>query len=312
LHTGPINEPETIMPRRYVILDVFTDRPLAGNPLAVVLDAQGLGDGGMQAIAREFNLSETVFVWPPEDRHQRARLRIFNPVRELPFAGHPTVGTAVLLGILDHAGKHGTLAFGLEETVGLVPCSVEVKGEDHGEAIFTLPRLPQEIEPAPPAEALAAMLGLTPAEIGFGEHRPSVYSAGNGFTFVPLASRAAVARAWPVLPAFDAIGPQGRPTGFIYSRETVGEAHHYYARMFAPGSGIAEDPATGSAVAAFAGAIMAFERPRDGEHVFIIEQGFDMGRPSLIRLVLTVAQGQLTKAAIGGSAVIIAEGTLRL
>src|SRR5215210_1562461 len=104
---------ETTMPRRYFTLDVFTAMPLGGNPLAVVLDGQGLGDAGLQAIAREFNLSETVFVLPPKDPHQRARLRIFTPQRELPFAGHPTVGTAVLLGLLDHGARHGTLAFGL-------------------------------------------------------------------------------------------------------------------------------------------------------------------------------------------------------
>src|SRR5215510_11546046 len=113
------------MPRRFFTLDVFTNLPLGGNPLAVVLDGQGLGDAGKQAIAREFNLSETVFVLPPDDPHHRAKLRIFTPARELPFAGHPTVGTAVALGLVDHGARHGTLAFSLEEGVGVVPCAVE-------------------------------------------------------------------------------------------------------------------------------------------------------------------------------------------
>src|SRR5918995_4841173 len=112
------------MPRRFVTLDVFTENALAGNPLAVVLDAEGLDTARMQAIAREFNLSETVFVLPPENNRHRAALRIFTPGRELPFAGHPTVGTAVLLALEDGGGPTGSVAFGLEEKVGVVPCVV--------------------------------------------------------------------------------------------------------------------------------------------------------------------------------------------
>ena len=130
------------MPRRFVTLDVFTDQALAGNPLAVVLDAEGLDDAGMQAIAREFNLSETVFVLPPDERAIARRLRIFTPGRELPFAGHPTVGTAVLLA-LRTAAADGAVAFGLEEKVGIVPCVVEIEGEGRGHARFRVPRLPE-------------------------------------------------------------------------------------------------------------------------------------------------------------------------
>ena len=131
------------MPRRYAILDVFADRPLAGNPLAVVLDSDGLDGARMQAIAREFNLSETVFVLPPDDGRHRARLRIFTPARELPFAGHPTVGTAVLLALEDQGGATGAAAFGLEERVGVVPCAVAVEGEGRVRARFRVPRLPE-------------------------------------------------------------------------------------------------------------------------------------------------------------------------
>src|SRR5215218_5747469 len=131
------------MPRRFVTLDVFTRQPLAGNPLAVVLDAEGLDSGRMQAIAREFNLSETVFVLPPDDARHRARLRIFTPTHELPFAGHPTVGSAVLLAVRDSGGEPGAAAFGLEEKVGTVACAVEVQGAGRGYARFRLPRLPQ-------------------------------------------------------------------------------------------------------------------------------------------------------------------------
>jgi trans-2,3-dihydro-3-hydroxyanthranilate isomerase len=301
------------MPRRYFTLDVFTASPLAGNPLAVVLDGQGLGDAGMQAIAREFNLSETVFVLPPEDQRQRARLRIFTPARELPFAGHPTVGTAVLIGLIDHGPRHGTLAFGLEEGVGLVPCAVEVEGEGRGNAVFTLPRLPARVGPLGSPADIAAALDVEERDIGFDRHLPARYSAGVPFAMVPLASRAAVDKARLRLSHWaDAFGEGDPAAAFIYCREPVQPSDAFYARMFAPAMGIAEDPATGAAVAAFAGAIMDCDRPVDGEHLLVIEQGYAMGRPSRIGLTLSVAGRVLTKAAIGGDAVVVSEGALFL
>ncbi len=300
------------MPRRFFTLDVFTDRALAGNPLAVVLDAQGLGDGGMQSIAREFNLSETVFVLPPSDPHQRAKLRIFTPVRELPFAGHPTVGTAVLLGLLDHGHRHGNLAFGLEEGVGLVPCAVEIEGEGQGTATFTLPRLPTEEQDVPSKSVIAAALGIEESRVGFEGHEPSVWSAGNPFVFIPLADADAVARAAPEASRWAALRPEGRAAAFVYTRDVSETGNDYHARMFAPGMGIYEDPATGSAVAAFAGVVMDFDRPEDGEHMLVIEQGYEMGRPSQITLTLTVQGRKLVKASIGGRAVVVSEGALRL
>jgi trans-2,3-dihydro-3-hydroxyanthranilate isomerase len=300
------------MRRRFFTLDVFAERPLAGNPLAVVLDAQGLTDKAMQDIAGEFNLSETVFVLPPADPHQRASLRIFTPGRELPFAGHPTVGTAVLLGILDHGSRHGNVAFGLEEKVGLVACAVEVRNEGCGNATFTLPRLPQVIGEASAAAELAAALGLETRDIGFDGHAPTVQSAGVGFTFVPVTSLDAVARARVRREAWGAVRPTEHANAFVYCRQTVGSGHAFHARMFAPDLGVGEDPATGSAAAAFAGAVMAFDRPGDGEHMLVIEQGYEMGRPSQITLGLTVDGGNLVRATIGGTAVIVSEGSLRL
>jgi trans-2,3-dihydro-3-hydroxyanthranilate isomerase len=305
------------MSRRFVTLDVFTGSALAGNPLAVVLDAEGLNDHAMQAIAREFNLSETVFVRPPADAKNRAALRIFTPGRELPFAGHPTVGTAVLLAIRDHtdtAGhvSHGHVAFDLEEKVGLVPCSVEVADDGAGKAVFTLPKLPAEIgEPANDI-ALAAALSLKPGDIGYGLHKASVFSAGVGFTLVPVPSLDALARAKPDNAHWKAIRPADHANAFVYTRDTGDPGLAYRARMFAPEMGVGEDPATGSAVAAFAGAVMAFDAPEDGEHRLTIGQGYEMGRPSQIELHLTVAGGRLVGAAIGGRAVIVSEGTLRL
>ncbi|MDB5508603.1 MAG: PhzF family phenazine biosynthesis protein [Hyphomicrobiales bacterium] len=303
------------MRRKFYTLDVFTEEALSGNPLAVVRDAQGLDATRMQKIAREFNLSETVFLFPPRDPANTARLRIFTPTRELPFAGHPTVGAAILIAEMDAPEllAREDLQVVLEEEVGDICCTVRhVKGRAP-RASFTLPRLPQKAGEASSAAKIAAALGLDVEDIGFEGHEPCLYSAGNPFAFVPLASRDAVARAWPNLSAWgEAFGQMERPAAFLYCRETVKPAHAFHARMFAPGLGVTEDPATGSAVAAFAGVIMAFEPPADGSHGFTIEQGFEMGRPSLITLGLEVEGGVLIEASIGGCAVIVQQGTIDL
>src|SRR2546423_374519 len=163
------NRFEEPMRRRFVPLDVFTDKRFAGNPLAVVLDPDGLETAAMQFIAREFNLSETVFVQPPEISAHRAKLRIFTPGRELPFAGHPTVGTAVLLGTLD--GGRGEHDFVLEEKIGLVPCHVNAAAGS-GHATFDIPRLPAEEGKAANNATVAAALGISAADIGFGTFTP--------------------------------------------------------------------------------------------------------------------------------------------
>lgn len=304
------------MTRQFYTLDVFTAEALAGNPLAVVLDAQGLDDRRMQAIAREFNLSETVFVAPPAAPGHRASLRIFTPGREIPFAGHPTVGTAVLLGVLDRDGKTGALDLVLEETVGLVPCTIEIHGPDRGHATFTLPRLPERLGSLPDKATLARGLGLTEADIGFSRHQPAIYSAGTPFHFVPLRSRDAVTRAQPqgeaFARAFAGSQPDGFANAFVYCPEPLSVKHAFHARMFAPAVGVPEDPATGSAAAAFAGLFMDFERPSDGQHRFVIEQGDAMGRPSRITVTLEVEGGVLRQARIGGEAVIVSDGRLRL
>ncbi len=296
--------------RRYVTLDVFTENLFAGNPLAVVLEAEGLDDAAMQAVTREFNLSETVFVLPPADQRHRASLRIFTPTRELPFAGHPTVGTAVLLALRQETGADAQ-AFGLEERIGIVPCVVETRGRERGRARFRLPRLPETLAGAPDVAGSAWALGLDPAVIGFDRHGPSRHSAGVAFDFVPVRSLAAVAQAKPAGEAFTQVFGGDHPAAFIYTRETTEAGRHFHARMFAPGMGIAEDPATGAAVAAFAGVLMQFEPLGDGLHAFTIEQGYEMGRPSEIELQIVIRGGALASAEIGGSAVLVAEGEIR-
>ncbi|WP_112662524.1 PhzF family phenazine biosynthesis protein [Microvirga flavescens] len=294
-------------------LDVFTDTQLAGNPLAVVLDAEGLDDGRMQAIAREFNLSETVFVFRPQDPRQRADIRIFTPARELPFAGHPTVGTAVLLAVLDRKGEAGALAFGLKEKVGIVPCVAEVETSRKGYARFRLPRLPAVWGDGKEASQCAWALGLDPAEIGFDRHVPSRHSAGVAYDLIPVSSLDALARARPQGEAFDKVfGDSDHPAAYVYTRAATATGLAFRARMFGPGMGIGEDPATGSAAAAFAGALMQCEPLGDGEHNVLIEQGFEMGRPSQIALQLTIEKGALVSAEIGGGAVVVSRGELLL
>jgi len=288
------------MRRRFATLDVFTDRRFAGNPLAVVLDAEALDATAMQAIAREFNHPETVFVFAPADPAHRARVRIFTPARELPFAGHPTVGTAVLLGPRDGGGRDLVL----EEGIGAVRCTVESTSSG-GSARFAIPQLPAEAGPTADDAAIAAALSLAPEDIG--EGRPARWSAGIPLTFVPVASLAAIARCRPDLAKFDAAFGAGAAV-YAFCNETVEPGHHFHARMFAPGMGVPEDPATGAAAAAFSGVVA--RRLRDGTHALVIEQGYEMGRPSLIRLTAEVAAGRLVSASVGGNAVLVTEGTI--
>lgn len=300
------------MSRPFYTLDVFTDQPLQGNPLAVVMDAEDMSGELMQAVAREFNLSETVFVLPPRDAVNSARLRIFTPARELPFAGHPTVGAAVLLAELRApeilARQH--LGIVIEEEIGLIHCTARKVG-GKTRASFDLPRLPAPAGTPADLQVLAAALRLAPHDIGFDNHRPSLFSAGLPFCFVPVRDLDAAARAWPDPAAWDeAFGEEG--AAFVYTRETVQPGNGFHARMFAPGMGMTEDPATGSAAAAFAGVLQTFEAYPDGDQTVVVEQGFEMGRPSLITLGLDIAGGQLAAGSIGGGAVIVSRGTLAL
>ncbi len=299
------------MTRRFVTLDVFTGERFAGNPLAVVLEAEGLDPAAMQRIAKEFNLSETVFVLPASEPRQRADIRIFTPARELPFAGHPTVGTAVLLALLDQNGEPGALAFGLKEQVGIVPCAVEVKDGTSGTARFRLPRLPFVWGDGRESADCAWALGLDPTEVGFDQHIPSRHSAGVAYDLVPVSSLEALARSKPQAEAFDKIfGDSDHPAAYVYARVPDAESLRFRARMFGPGMGIVEDPATGSAAAAFAGALMQCEPLGNGEHNIVIEQGVEMGRPSEIVMQIVIKDGALASAEIGGGAVMMSRGEI--
>ncbi|MCT7375148.1 PhzF family phenazine biosynthesis protein [Chelativorans salis] len=301
--------------RRYQIYDVFAQRKLAGNPLAIVLDAEGLDDAEMQKIAGEFNLSETVFVGPPENPVHTARIRIFTPRQELPFAGHPTVGTAIALSQQGAIGSdERTSIVVLEENVGPVRCAVST-GNGVAFAEFDLPRLPEPVAFDAPSEVVAAALGLSHHEVGFENHVVSAWSAGMPYVCVPVANLKAAGRARLDAGLWEELAPgEGAILGdpYIYCRETVNHDCAFHARMFAPGAGTPEDPATGSAAAAFAGAVVTHDEPVDGAHRYWIEQGIEMGRPSRIRLEIEVAGQAIESARIGGAAVKVAEGSLSL
>ncbi len=300
------------MERRYATLDVFSGTPLTGNPLAVVLDGAGISDQRMQQIAGEFNLSETVFVTSFDKDQARAQIRIFTPLHELPFAGHPTVGTAVLLAReRQEAGNvessHEIL---LEEMIGPVSCNVAL-GAQSSSATFTLPQLSESCGHTGGDNVVAEALGLRVGDIGFDAHQTCQWSAGVPYSLVPVSGLEAISNITPNdSPWTDAFGEGHHNNAFVYCRECVDPENHFHARMFWPGAGIREDPATGSAIAAFSGLVMQKEKPDSGTHTFTIEQGYEMGRPSLIRLELVVERDALVEARIGGEAVVVARGRL--
>ena len=296
--------------RHYAIYDVFTKTPLTGNPLAVVFDAEGLDEVAMGRIAGEFNLSETIFLSPADSPAHTASARIFMPGGELPFAGHPTVGGAIALAERDGGPLDRLMV--IEEPIGAV--RVALHGGDVPYAEFDLPRLPAAMEPVLDEGAVAAALGLSPGEIGFENHRITQWTAGNPFLCVPIANRDAMARArldtgvW--LGQFPAADPLDVLCPYLYCRDTIAHDAAFHTRMFGGHHGITEDPATGSAAAAFAGAIHLFDGLAEGPNAYWIEQGVEMGRPSRIRLEITGRNGAIDAARIGGHAVKIAEGRL--
>lgn len=293
------------MPRLYQIYDVFTDTPLEGNPLAVFPDGQYLDTATMQRIAAEMHLSETVFVLPPDDPAHHARLRIFTPAEELPFAGHPTVGTAIALSMpgLERL-QDGDSVMVLEEGVGPVPVRVTVRDGLPVRAQLTAARLPQ-LDPAPPTALQAAMASLAEADV---LPDAAVCSCGTPFLCVPLASREALARARPDSAAMAELRSWGARGLYLFCRGDAADSLH--ARMFGQALGILEDPATGSAAVALGGWLAARSGQADGTLRWRVHQGEDMGRPSLLELEADRAGGLTTAVRVGGAAVKVAEGRL--
>ena len=274
---------------RFVTIDVFTDEPFGGNPLAVFPEAAGIADAQMQSIAREFNLSETVFILPGSGGAD-ADLRIFTPAHEMPFAGHPTVGAALILARDERIGSAATL----NVKAGMM--AITVAG---GVATITAPQPARAVtSPAPDAAAVASALGLRSGDVLAGDRSPVICSAGVNFLFAGAANREALARARPGTPDGDTVGTA------LVALDDLSE-NIVHMRMFAPSAGIPEDPATGSASAALPAYLrhMGLENP-----AFAVHQGDDMGRPS--RIAVTVAADDHVR--IGGGGVVMSEGDFNL
>ena len=297
---------------RFFTADVFTDRRFGGNQLAVFPAAGGLETGQMQSIARELNLSETVFVLPPADPAHTRKLRIFTPGAELPFAGHPTIGTAFVLASIGEIPLGGReVSIVLEEGVGPVPVTIRIEGDGVGYCELTVARLPEEGPPPPPVEEVAAALSLRPEEIRTDSRSPGAASCGVPYFFIPLRDEAALGRARIDLSAWErALSRWWAPAIFPFV-EIAGERDvDFRARMFAPGIGIAEDPATGSAAAAMAGYLAAADGPENGTLRWVIEQGVEMGRPSRLHVTCERTAGRISAVRVGGTSVLVAEGRL--
>lgn len=294
----------------FVTADVFTRQRFGGNQLAVFPDARGLEPELMQRIAREFNFSETTFVLPPADPKHTRRVRIFTPGSELPFAGHPTVGTAYVLAAIGAVQLRGAeTGIVLEEGVGPVPVTIRAENGVAGFVQFAVAKLP-EFGPAPPAASdLALALGLRPDEVLDGKFSPEAASCGVQFLFVPVKSRETLARARVRLDEFERVlGGYTTQKVFVFCDQPEQSGSHYRARMFAPGIGVPEDPATGSAVAAFAGYLARRHDRRDATLRWVIEQGFEMGRPSILEAEADVRGGTITAVRVGGHSVMVMRG----
>jgi trans-2,3-dihydro-3-hydroxyanthranilate isomerase len=298
--------------RRYITVDVFTDRAFGGNPLAVVLDAGGLTTAQMQAIATEFNYSETTFVLPPRETGHDARVRIFTRRSEIPFAGHPNVGTAF---VLASQAKQAPERFVFEEKAGLVP--VEILKRD-GKVVGAELTAPQQLKRLAQisVEKAAACISLDVADIKTDRHPPHIISVGLPFLAVEVASREALRRARPNAEGFACTFPvDGCDAVYFYTHDVpAGESPcDLQARMFHPGSsGLSEDPATGSATAAAAALLADLSSEREGEFKLRIGQGVDMGRPSLLLTRMRKANGVVASAHVGGACVPMMEGTFWL
>lgn len=291
---------------RYLLVDVFTTTRLQGNPLAVFPAAEGISDLEMQQIAGELNLSETVFFLPPTAPHAAIKVRIFTPRRELDFAGHPTVGSAYVLCASGSQPEH----FSIEENVGLVPIAVET-GDD-GRRVFWLTTPPLTFFETRDRAFGARLLNLAIDDVA--ECPPQFVSAGNPFLFVALATPQAVDRAVLQHAHLDeARGSVDAVGTFVFARTEPDSATCFdvYARMFAPQTGIAEDPATGSATGPVAGYMLRNGLLPRRNVRFTSEQGVKMGRRSVLHVKLE-GDGDETTIQVGGSVVAVAEGSFRL
>tara|TARA_Y100001960_G_scaffold52489_1_gene53524 strand:+ start:198 stop:1094 length:897 start_codon:yes stop_codon:yes gene_type:complete len=293
------------MKYRYFTCDVFTEKRFCGNQLAVLPHADGLSDSEMQTIAREFNFSETAFVFPPEKGHTR-KVRIFTPTTEVPFAGHPNIGTAFVLTETGELGGDIPESICFEEKAGLVP--IEISENPSGQRQFEL-KAPESLTARPfkAASTIADALSLNLDQIIEKHHPPSSASVGLPFLIVELQDTPALADIQVNLESFNNLLNQGSPPYiFVYTQNT--HRADIQARMFAPLDGIMEDPATGSANCALAALLAHYSELSSGDFSWQVLQGLEMGRPSQLRIRATKENGSVTGSWVAGSCVMVAEG----
>lgn len=299
---------------RFLTLDVFTATPFGGNQLAVFPDATGIPEALLAPITREFNFSEVTFCYPPVDAAHTRRVRIFTPGSELPFAGHPVVGTAAALAL--HEGALGDARegrFTFELGVGVVPVDVRLETESRAWAELSVAKLPEIGPPAPTLNTLAEILSLEPSDILGGTLSPQAVTCGIPFLLVPLKSVAALERARVRMDAFErTLQNFWAPEIFLAARDVEQGEQHWRARMFAPRLSVPEDPATGSAVAAFGGWLAMKDARASGAFVWTVEQGIEMGRPSRLQVRAEKSEGAVTAVRVAGQAVLVSEGSLRV
>ena len=296
-------------------LDVFTDRAFGGNPLGVFPEAAHLPSELMQKVARQMNLSETVFLGPPEGADGTARVRIFTPAVEVPFAGHPTVGSAIFLAARGAgrraAADEATLV--LEENVGPVPVTVRFREGRPVFAQFTTALLPEHRPCRLAAAHLAALVGLDPADLGSDGLAPEMVSCGLPYLIIPVRSLNAIRRAeLDTVRWRSSVADGWAHHVYLVCPEAEAEGVDMHVRMFAPGSGVPEDPATGSAAAALGGYLSAADGRPDGSLAWTLEQGLECGRPSLLCVEADRAGGSTVAVRVGGSAVAVSEGIMTI
>lgn len=294
---------------RYFICDVFTDTRFGGNQLAVIPEAQGLSDRQMQQVAREFNFSESTFVLPPERGNDR-RVRIFTPTAEIPFAGHPNVGTAFTLASTGAFGPlDSPVKVTFEEKAGLVPITISRRNGTIW-CELSAPE-PLSLGTVVPPELLAQAVSLDPEDVVTTTHHPRVASVGLPFVMAELRDRAALARARAFGPGLDAIKALGvTPDVHLYVRSS--DEFDLRCRMFAPYDGVPEDPATGSANCALAALLTQQRSEAHGSFDYRIAQGVEMGRPSVLEARTEKRDGMVTAVRIGGASVLVSEGTIEV
>lgn len=299
---------------RYLTTDVFTGTRFGGNQLAVIPDAAGIPEEFLLPIAREFNFSETTFVYAPAQEGHTRRVRIFTPGGEVPFAGHPTIGTAIVLAATGEIPvDDGDTRIILGENVGPVPVLLRGVHAGGGWAQLSAAMMPEIGPPVPSRSMLARMLGLTTEDIMATSERPQAVSCGLPFLIVPLTSVKAVSKSRVNVERWEeTLANAWAPMIWVYAADAEGGDRHFRARMFAPGISVPEDPATGSAAVTFAGYLAARSRTRNGTLAWTIDQGVEMGRPSRLEIEADKIDGTVSALRVGGEAVLVSEGTMRV